>query len=1028
MTQAKKLIEVALPVKEISTESVRDKYIRHGHISTLHLWWARRPLPVSRAIVFASLVPDPLDENCPQAFRDAVDTILGKENNPGDPYEPYDDIPYTAAIDPLEDNLRNRLLMFIGRFSEKFIENGKKGKSTPTRDKVSDHSLITWDNKNNEEILQKARKLIWVAQNAEKETGTAEYHLTQFKDHWQAVKDAEKNLYEHPDRHKSTPEVQEKETQLEQAIESFLNRMPKVFDPFAGGGAIPLEASRLGCRSYGNDLNPVAHIIQKGSLEFPQKFGKSITFSKEAFIEKYGEEKFQKLSEKGNLFKEEDKTKIKIDNRLSYDVEYYANKLLKETQEEIGYLYPDDDKNREIIAYQWARTVPCSNPSCKFEVPLVGTQYLCRKKNKKVAFKLIPDEEKKKFTIAIEKGQKIGFDTSGTVSRGKATCPNCKAVLDADYLKGVSKKNGLGKKLIAVILDGDNGKEYRLPTGEEIEAANIDSSQIERKYVPHEKMQKISDLVSGRGWGIDKWSQLFTDRQLYFLQKLIEKIDSFKETELNPEVPYNEAVITYLAIWIDRLAAVNTAMGRWNVGGEKIETPFSRQALPFIFDHPESNPFCNSTGSALNHLDWIIRYIESESNSFIPSICKNAASGDKSQFESKEISATVTDPPYYDAIAYADLSDFFYVWLKKSLGDIYPLNFATPQTPKSDECTALKHHHDNDANKAKKHFENKLKEIFSVIEEQTEGVVSVMFAHQSTEAWSTLCNSVLGSNMNITGSWAIDTEMGSRMISLGNMALESSVTVSCRPIEKKGFGDFQEIRNRIEQTIKKEVDELYEMGFRGADLLTACFGQAVREFGKYERVEKADGSLVEVEELLTTARESAFNAIISDIEADDVTRFYIGWLNLFGFTEAEHDDVRRITQIGLNLDVSELGRQAILIQNGESQSLAQSSERLKEHKNLGMTDNAKLIDKAHRAMILYRNPNRNQLLDYLGTHAPSEHDPFWRVVNALAEVLPPDTKDYDAVTGLITNKENLLKEAQQTSQKEGQQQDIFNEE
>lgn len=244
MTKPKKLIEVAMPVKEISAESVRDKSIRHGHISTLHLWWARRPLPVCRAVVFASLVPDPLDEHCPQAFRDAVHLLLGKQNDlPGDPYRPYVDIPHTAVVDQMEDNLRNRLLMFIGKFSDGYIQNEKQGKTTPARDTLHKWSLIKWDNKKNENIIGRARKLIFVSHNAH--TGRSAPELLQEYDQLnKAIKKAEKELYEFPDRHLDTdPRVQQLEAVKDTALKAFLARMPRVFDPFAGGGAIPLEAA-----------------------------------------------------------------------------------------------------------------------------------------------------------------------------------------------------------------------------------------------------------------------------------------------------------------------------------------------------------------------------------------------------------------------------------------------------------------------------------------------------------------------------------------------------------------------------------------------------------------------------------------------------------------------------------------------------------------------------------------------------------------------------------------------------------------
>ena len=252
MPQAKKLIEVAMPIKEISAESVRDKSIRHGHLSTLHLWWARRPLPVCRAVVFASLVPDPEDENCPQAFKDAVGSIIGSNEKPLmehgiviDPYKPYSDIPYTSAIDKMDDNPRNRLLMFIGKFSDEFGKNEKLGKSTPSGKQLGDDSLIKWDNKNNEAIIGRARKLIWVAHNAANGKN-AKALLDDYDSAYNIIKTAQKELYSMADRHLAKKEVQAKETALQKAIDAFQDKMPKVFDPFAGGGAIPLEVARLG--------------------------------------------------------------------------------------------------------------------------------------------------------------------------------------------------------------------------------------------------------------------------------------------------------------------------------------------------------------------------------------------------------------------------------------------------------------------------------------------------------------------------------------------------------------------------------------------------------------------------------------------------------------------------------------------------------------------------------------------------------------------------------------------------------------
>ncbi|MBX7052698.1 MAG: DUF1156 domain-containing protein [Flavobacteriales bacterium] len=1019
MTQPKKLIEVAMPIKEVSAESVRDKSIRHGHISTLHLWWARRPLPVCRAVVFASLVPDPLDENCPQAFRDAVDLLLGKTNNVGDPYRPYDDIPYTAAIDKMEDNLRNRLLMFIGKFSDKYCHNQKTGKVTAAGDQLSDASLIKWDNKNNEVIIGKARKLIWVSHNAASGKNATQL-LAEFDEYYMAIKTAENELYAIPDRHIATDEVKSKEESLQKAIDSFLDRMPKVFDPFAGGGAIPLEAARLGCKSYGNDINPVAHIIQKGSLEFPQKYGKPITYSKEEFIKRYGDKTYNEIPQEYKVYQEGAVASIRIPNRLSFDVEYYAKKLLEETEKEIGHFYPADEKGNKPIAYYWARVGICSNPSCKAEVPLLKGFYLANTKTKQIHLK--PLINGTTITFEIGKGE---FELEGWNKRGNLICPCCGSITDVKQIKDQSTKVGLPNRLLAVIEDTQEGKSYRLPRKDEID---IDSKIPEIQNIPLESMHKNSAGGDTFSWGINKWYQLYSKRQLFSMFKLVEshKLISTRIYGEKQMEDYSKCLATYLAIWLDRVFPVNTMFGRWNVPGEKIESPFARQAIAMIFDFPESNIFCSSTGSALNQLDWVLRYLGSESNLSFYAILKNASSGEKEQFDEKYLTCVITDPPYYDAIAYADLSDFFYIWLKRTIGNIYQINFATPQTPKSDECTALKHHHSNSKEKAKTHFEKKLMTIFDAIEHQTTDLVSVMFAHQSTEAWSTLCNSILGARMNITGSWPIDTEMANRSLGLAGAVLESSVTVSARPSQRVGLASFQEVRKAVQESVAVEVEELYRLGFRGPDLLTACFGKAVSEFGKYERVEKSDGTEVSVADLLELARQSAFNALLKGFDGDDFTKFYIGWLQLNGFAETDFDDAAKFTKVGLSIEVQDLFKEHILIKSktGNKQSLGKFDERIAENKNLGLRkDNVLLIDIAHRAMALHSGA-RKPLVDYIREHAPTAEAPFWRVLTSISE-LAKGTNDAKIADELLTNKESLLRETKESQAPTAEQAKLF---
>ena len=996
MTKAKKLIEVALPIKEISAESVRDKSIRHGHISTLHLWWARRPLPVCRAVVFASLIPDPLDANCPKAFCDAVQDLLA--TNPL--YAPYPDIPYTAIYDPMPDNLRNRLLMFIGKFSSPCQQNMLAGKSTPSKDQIQEGCLIKWESKNNPVVLRLARLLIWIAYNAERRPEATYQELaTEFDLAFNAIKEAENNLYHTPNRHLASADVESKEAALQAAIESFQNRMPSVFDPFAGGGAIPLEAARLGCRSYGNDINPVAHIIEKGSVEFPQKYGKPITYTHDEFIALYGKDGVNLHIEKFGVMPTGN---VEIPNRLSFDVEYHAKKLLAMTEAEVGHLYPTDEKGNKPVAYYWARTATCSNPSCQAEVPLLKQFYLANTKSKKVYLNPIINGTDIQFEI--KQGKYNEEELPGWNNRGNMTCPCCGNITPVESVKRQFKEGKTSEKMLAVIYESNIGKQYCRPS-----SYPDDNCICEIIDKPTDRMAVENNRnFNTPGWGIDNYGDMFSTRQLYMLQALNKQLSKLKSSLGMSN--YQQSLYTYLAIWFDRIALANTSLGRWHNGRETIEHPFSRQAIAMTFDYPESNPFCTSSGSAINQLEWITRYLESESDNQFSASFANASSGEKGQFESKTLTAAITDPPYYDAIAYADISDFFYVWMKRTLSDIYPMNFSTPQTPKAEECTALKHHHNNSEEEAKRHFEKKLTDIFDAIEYQTSDVVSIMFAHQSTEAWTTLCNSILGARMNITGSWPMDTEMANRSLGLAAAALESSVTVSCRPSERNGYESFKRVKKAIETKVTEEVNALYELGFRGADLLTACFGQAVSEFGKYESVEKADGSEVTVGELLELARTAAFNALLRGFDGDEYTRFYIGWLQMNGMGDTDFDDAAKFARVGMSVNISDIFDKHLLIRTGNKQHLATYKERATNN-TFGSTTNEPLINQVHKAMIIWEGGDRREILHHLKKVGKEASSPFWRVLASLKELLP-EGDDLKQVRELISNSANLIQDCE----------------
>lgn len=1001
--KAKKLIEVAMPIKEISAESVRDKSIRHGHISTLHLWWARRPLPACRAVVFASLVPDPEDPACPQAFKDAVAFLLKNEDpNTNMMYKPYSDIPYTAIVDPMDDTLRNRLMMFIGKFSDKCQKNMIAGNSTSPKEQLSEGSLIKWENKNNPVILGKARELIFVAHNAESSVDYSFESLhREFKEFSSAITDAEDELYSHVNRHQDSSEVKQLEQNLNNAIEAFQKRMPSVFDPFAGGGAIPLEAARLGCRSYGNDINPVAHIIERGSAEFPQKYGKPITYSEDEFNRLYGERGHKMLKE---YELDVINGKVEIPNRLAWDVEYNARICIENTKQKRSNLYTSN--GQKPLVYYWARTCHCSNPSCNAEVPMLKQFYISKRRTAK--------SKDWVYLNPIIHGNKIDFEIAngscfieGWNNRGNITCPCCGTVTSADQIKEEFNNTGIIERLLAIIEEDEKGiRQYRVASDEDLKVYELSKS----KSLPSEQLEVGNQRnFNTPGWSIDTFDGLFNNRQSQFLDEFLTQINSVSSL-LQFDDNYNRAIKTYLAILFDKVLCRNTSMGVWHKLQETVEHPFGRQAIPMVFDYPEMNPFSSLSGACYGQLDAILLFLESE-NSF-PSYFANTASGEKNQFEAKSITAVITDPPYYDAIAYADLSDFFYVWLKKILSSDYELIFSTPKTPKKDECTALKHHQGNSESQAKIHFEEKLTDIFDAIEIQTRDIVSIMFAHQSTEAWTTLCSSILGARMNITGSWPMDTEV-SIALKASMATLESSVTVACRPNERKGYEEFKVVEQAIKDKVVKEVEKLYELGFRGADLLTACFGQAVSEFGKYKVVEKANGDRVTVAELLDMARQTAFDTLLKGIQADEMTRFYIGWLQMNGMGEADHDDVTQFTRVGVNVEIHDVIQEGLLIQKGNKNHLANAEEHLGSSKSQGTQPDHPLIDQVHRAMLLNRKQDNVGLLKLIRDCAQTSDAQFWRLLASLKETLPAG-EDLNDVQALLRTADYLRAKSKET--------------
>ena len=958
-----RLIEVALPVREISAESVRDKNIHHAHISHLHIWWARRPLPASRAVVFASLVPDPDDPRCPANFRTAVRRYLethvpkqlkhylrGREHRPDeDPYRPYDGV---------EDTPRNRLLMFIAKWSPESLEfeAGTRQKAAAPKELLDDRSLVKWETSDPEnvqgrEVLRIARELVKVAHGGD---------------------------------------------------------VPTVLDPFAGGGAIPLEAGRLGCRAIANDYNPVAHLILRATCEWPQKYGKPGT--RTVLAEEFG----RKVERE-----------IQVPNVLIHDFEKWANWVLERVRPKIGHLYASGKDGRPVLAYLWARTTPCSNPSCQGQIPLLRS-LVVRSKGTKVALTLDVDQEGKTVSFGIAKGRAIERTEGTKRARGPAICSFCHQPTSEAEIRTAAQAGRMGGQMVCVVVAGIGGKDYRAV--EDIDLIGFARAGNIEVECPAERIPENQWNVKTWLYGMKTWGALFNQRQLVAMQAFVASLhEALKAMEQAiPDENYRRAIGLYLGLWLDRVASFSTTVCRWAPGGQIIKTPFGGQAIPIIWDYPEVNPLANSSGTASTQLRYMLKVLEHErlaNGSHIPEpsvLLGNAAS---LPIKSNVAHCVVTDPPYDDAIAYGDLSDFFYVWLKRSVGPLFPEDFATPLTPKTDEATSLRHRHDGSQKHARAHYRRLLKESFreALRLAREPKLVTVMFAHQSTDAWTALISALFEAGLSPNATWPIATEMPKTALALGTASLETSVTVACRPRVAGSAVSFRQIRAEIQDVVRQAVRRFWSYGFRGADLIVACYGPAVGAFGKYERVERADGTPVGIPELLDLARQAARDAIAGEFRGDSLSTLYYVWANLYGAAEQAWDDARLVVQIGGEEDnAMEVARgHGIFVLDGAKCRLALLDDRA-SRRGLGIDQDPPHIDALHRSMLLWKEEQRKNLVEYLAQRDLLEDGPFWKLAQALFEVLPRDLEDWKLVNALLGERQTLRAEGKSTAYSDAQ--------
>ena len=946
-----RLIEVALPVREISAESVRDKNIHHAHISHLHIWWARRPLPVSRAVVFASLVPDPDDTRCPADFRTAVEWHLKTHVSEDLRSCPSDD-PYCPQ-EGIEDTLRNRLLAFIAKWSPKTLafESGQRRERPAPKELLDECSLVKWEtsdpsNEKSRKILSIARELIRVAQN---------------------------------------------------------DKVPLVLDPFAGGGAIPLEAGRLGCRAIANDYNPVAHLIQRATCEFPQKYGNPGTRMP---IDVDSRKQIECNST--------------VQNILVHDFEHWANRVLCLVVQKIKQLYPRGDDERPVLAYLWARTIPCSNPSCQGQIPLLRS-LLVRNKAPKVALTLEVDHLNRRISFGIARGDQIKKTQGTKRARGPAVCPYCDQPTSEKEIRKAACTGSMGEQMVCVVVEGTNGKDYRAV--EDIDQVGFDRARNIDVECPAERIPDNQWKIGQWLYGMNTWGELFNPRQLVAMQTFVASLHEVLKVmdRAIPDREYRLALGLYLGLWIDRIASFTSNMSRWASGSQIVKTPFGGQAIPMIWDYPEVNPLAAASGTASKQFQYMLKVIEHERTTDKeafndPIVLLGSAAS--LPLESEIAHCVVTDPPYDDAIAYSDLSDFFYVWLKRSIGPLFPDVFATPLVPKSEEATSLKHRHGGSLELARDHYRQLLTASFreSLRIAKEPKLVTVMFAHQSTDAWTALILALFEAGLSPKATWPIATEMPKTAFAMGTASLETSVTVVCRPRIVGSAVSFKQVRGEIEEVVCQSVKRFWSYGFRGADLIVACYGPAVGVFGKYERVEKADGTTVGIPELLNLARRAARDSIAGEFRGDSLSTLYYIWATLYGTAERAWDKARLVVQIGGGDQDSaiEVARgNGIFIVDGSKCRLALLKDRT-ALPSLRAAYPLPHIDALHQSMLLWKEEKRQDLVAFLQEHDLFADGPFWKLAQALFEVLPRDVEDWKLINALLSERPTLRMEGKST--------------
>ena len=767
---------------------------------------------------------------------------------------------------------------------------------------------------------------------------------------------------------------------------------PRVFDPFGGGGGIPLEALRLGCETYASDYNPVSNLIVKAVVEYP----------------------FQQKDHNSGL---------KLSRiQLIDDVRKWSKWVLEEARRELTDFFPDE-KEGEPVGYLWSRCVTCQNPRCGATVPLIKQFWLANTKKKKIA--LLPSVKGKKLQFSIAGDGKVkipkDFDPKkGTVDRGKATCLVCGYRMDGNIIKSLflQEKNTEAMNIVVVKSKSRSGKVYKIAAKNNLDAFKRASDQLkkkqrmfEKKYgvdpIPEEALPPAGTLgFRVQRYGMRTWGELFNNRQklvmLTFLEKILEAVEMMDQNNKNSSII---RTLSYLAIILDRLAEKNATLCRWSTSGEKIQGIFGRQALPIIWDYAEVNPF-TSVGWP-NIEECVIKVLKHlESIDAKPATVKHA-SATALPFEDNFFDAVITDPPYYDNVPYSHLSDFFYVWMKRTLGAKIPELFSTPLTPKGDEIVAYANGPDG-LQGGKEFFEEMLKKSFQEIHRtlKPDGISIIVYAHKSTDGWETLINSLLQSRLVVTAAWPIHTEMKSRLRSTKSAALLSSIYMVCRKLEKIPVGFYRDVKRDMRHYLSKKLDQLWDEGISGADFFIASIGSAIEVYGKYDRVIDDKDHEVSIIRMLEDTRAIVTNYAIDRVSRGEfadriskMTRFYILWRWAHGEAMAPFDEARKLAQ-SVGIDLVEEWDAGFIRKEKEYIRVVGPDERQSEK----LEESDELIDVLHHALRLWRSQKVDEANRFLELKGYKNSEVMRRVAQAISESLSDSkgSKEKDWIDGMFT--------------------------